>query len=74
MSAGPQLGDVLVSNHSATVQHVISIVPRAPHITCPTHRTAVARGGELAKELGVDAWLTEDRTHFLMIGSYRAAP
>jgi hypothetical protein len=74
MSAGPRPGDVLVSNHSATVEHDISIVPRAPHITCATHRTAVVRGGELAKELKVDAWLTEDHTHFLMIDSYRAAP
>jgi hypothetical protein len=67
----PQDGDVLVSNPTATVEYEICIVPRPPHITCPTHDRAVAEGCRLAAELGVDAWLTEDHTHFLRIGTYR---
>ena len=69
--ACPQPGDVLVSNPTATLDHDIGIVPNAPHLTCPTHKVAVARGHELARDLRVDLWLTEDHTHFMMIGSYR---
>ena len=67
----PQDGDVLISNPTATVEHEISIVPRRPHITCANHDQAVAEGRQLAKELEVDAWLTEDNYHFLRIGTYR---
>jgi hypothetical protein len=67
----PQPGDVLVSNPTATRECVISIVPRPSHLTCPTHDAAVARGRELARELRVDAWLTEDHTHFMKIESCR---
>jgi len=67
----PQDGDVLVSNPTATVEYVVGIVPRPPHITCPSHDRAVAQGRQLAEQLEVDAWLTEDKAHFLRIGSYR---
>lgn len=72
MPTGPRHGDVLVSNPTATVEHVIGIVPNAPHESRPTHDTAVDRARELAKELGVDAWLTEDHTHFMRIATNRA--
>jgi hypothetical protein len=67
----PQTGDVLVSNTRATVEHVICIVPQPPQLSFPTHDQAVNRARELAARLGVDAWLTEDQTHFLKIASYR---
>jgi len=67
----PRDGDVLVSNPTATVEHHICIVPRPPHITCANHDRAVTRGRELAEQLDVDAWLTEDNTHFMRIGTYR---
>jgi hypothetical protein len=70
-SQRPQDGDVLVSNPTATVEHEICIVPRPPHMTCATHDRAVAEGRRLAQELNVDAWLTEDHSHFLRIGTYR---
>ena len=70
-SHGPQDGDVLVSNPTATVEHEICIVPRAPHITCANHDRAVADGLQLAEQLKVDAWLTEDHRHYLRIGMYR---
>lgn len=69
----PRIGDVLVSNRTATLEHTISVVPREPHVTCPTYKVAVEHGCELAKELHVDAWLTEDHTHYLLIASCRAA-
>lgn len=67
----PREGDVLVSNPTATVEHEICIVPRPPHITCANHDRAVAQGRQLAEHLKVDAWLTEDKCHFLRLGSYR---
>jgi hypothetical protein len=70
-SPRPKDGDVLVSNPTATIEHVISIVPRAPHITCANHDRAVAEGRRLAENLKVDAWLTEDHCHFMRIASYR---
>jgi hypothetical protein len=68
----PRPGDVLVSKPTARVEHEISIVPAQPHIVCPTHDAAVARARELAEALQVDAWLTEDHTHFMVITSCRA--
>lgn len=68
----PKDGDVLVSNPSATVEHEVAIVPRAPHITCANHEKAVAEGRQLAEQLKVDAWLTEDNRHFLRIASHRS--
>jgi hypothetical protein len=67
----PQDGDVLISNPTATVEHEICVVPRPPHITCPNHDRAVEQGRQLAEQLKVDAWLTEDHRHFLRIGVYR---
>lgn len=67
----PKYGDVLVSNPTATVEHDVSIVPGQSEIICPNHATALARGDELARERGVDLWLTEDHTHFMRIATYR---
>jgi hypothetical protein len=67
----PQVGDILVSNRSATTDHDVSIVSdRAAHVY-PNHATAVARAHELAEARQVDVWLTEDHTHFLKLGSYK---
>lgn len=67
----PQNGDVLVSNPTATIAHDVSIVPAPPDIECRNHDAAVAKACELAKERGVDVWLTGDHIHFLKIASYR---
>jgi hypothetical protein len=67
----PRDGDVLVSNPTATVEHVISILPQPPHISCANHDRAVNEARQLAEQLGVDAWLTEDHCHFMQIGAYR---
>jgi hypothetical protein len=69
----PEHGDILVSNPTATVEHVISIVPEPAEIVCPSHDVALARAREIAKDRQVDVWLTEDHTHFMKIASYRLA-
>jgi hypothetical protein len=40
-------------------------------MTLPTHDAAVATACELARRDHVDAWLTEDHTHYLKIASHR---
>jgi hypothetical protein len=65
-------GDVLVSHPTAVREHEISVVPNAPHATSPTHDAAVSDGRSEADARGVDAWLTEDHTHVVKIGSHRA--
>jgi 1,4-alpha-glucan branching enzyme len=69
----PQNGDVVVSHPTATIEHSICVVPRRPHMTCATHDQAVVSGRKLAETLHVDAWLTEDHCHFLLIASFRPA-
>ncbi len=64
-------GDVLVSHPTAVREHVISIVPNAPHTTSPTHDAALDVGRSEAAAKGVDAWLTEDQTHVVKIASHR---
>jgi hypothetical protein len=70
-SPGPQTGDVLVSKATAKVEHEVSIVPAQAHRVCPNHDAAVADAREIAKVRHVDAWLTEDHTHYLKVASYR---
>lgn len=67
----PRDGDVLVSNPTATVEYQVGIVPRPPHLTCENHDVAVAKGRQLGEQLEVDVWLTEDKAHFLRIGTFR---
>jgi hypothetical protein len=69
----PQEGDILVSRSSGNVEHQVGIVPGPPHESCATHDQAVERACALAKERDVDAWLTEDLTHFLRIATFRPA-
>ena len=69
----PKSGDILVSRSSGNVEHQIGVVPGPPHESAPTHDRAVNKACELARERGVDAWLTEDLIHFLRLASYRAS-
>lgn len=68
----PRDGDILVSNPTATVEHEISVVPAHPDVVCPNHDSAVRKAREMASERQVDAWLTEDHTHFMKIADHRA--
>jgi hypothetical protein len=69
--ANVQPGDVLVSHPTAVREHEISIVPNPPHAVSPTHDAAVSEGRSEADASAVDAWLTEDQTHVVKIGSHR---
>ncbi len=67
----PRDGDVVVSKPTATVEHVVAIVPEPPHLKCRTHEQGVAAAQQLALELHVDAWLTENQCQFMKIASHR---
>ena len=69
----PQTGDVLVSNVTATVEYDVSIVGGPVVFTCVHYAAAVARAQALATERRLDAWHTEDHTHFLKIAFCRDA-
>jgi hypothetical protein len=69
--SSPQPGDVLVSHASAVREHDISIVPNAPHAMSPTHDEAVVDARSEADTRGVDAWVTEDKTHVVKIAAHR---
>lgn len=66
-----QSGDVLVTHSTAVREHEISVVPNAPHANSPTHDVAVRDARSEADALGVDAWVTEDKTHVVKIASHR---
>ena len=70
----PQPGDILVSRSSGNVEHQVGVVPDPPQESCPTHDQAVQKACSLAEERNVDAWLTEDLTHFLRIATFRPVP
>jgi len=59
-----------VSNQLATIGYAVSVVPTAPRF-CGPHDEAIAKARDLAEQLRVDVWLTEDRTHFKHVASYR---
>lgn len=67
----PQTGDILVSNPTATVAYDLMTVGEAASVACANHTAAIAQANELARLRHVDAWLTEDHTHFLKIAACR---
>ena len=69
----PKLGDVLVSNPTATVEYDVSIVGGLLDSSGAHYTAAVARAKTLAAERRVDAWLTEDHIHCLQIAFCRDA-
>lgn len=70
----PRDGDLLVSRGVASLTHEVTVVPATSGTMCATHDEAVQRAHELAKTQQVDAWLTEDHTHFLRLASFRIEP
>jgi hypothetical protein len=67
----PESGDVLVSKRLATTDYEISI-GRMPSHLGGTHDAAIANARSLARQLRIDAWLTEDRAQFTRIASNRS--
>lgn len=68
----PKAGDVLVSKDLARVEHTVCVVPESMGSVCANHELAVREALDLAKARGVDAWLTEDHTHFVKLATNRA--
>jgi hypothetical protein len=67
----PRPDDIIVSNRAATVEHDVSVVPQGPHLLSAGRDVALVKAHELAALRRVDLWMTEDRTHFMLIASYR---
>ena len=67
-------GDVLVSHPMARIECEVAVVPRPAHAMYERQDAALANATVLAQALGVDAWLTHDRRHFLRVASFRAVP
>jgi hypothetical protein len=65
-------GDVLVSRPTARADvYKTSVVPAAAHITDNSYESAKNSGGQLARELAVDAWFTCDHTHAVRFAHHR---
>lgn len=69
-TAHPRPGDVVVSRKSALTEHDVSIVAH-PARAAGRRDDAIAIGCELAEQLRVDAWVTEDHTHFIRLSPHR---
>ncbi len=65
-------GDVLVSHPMARIECEVAVLPRPAHAMYERQDAALANATVLAQALGVDAWLTHDRRHFLRVASFRA--
>ena len=68
---GPEPGDLLVSRATATRDYVVTIVPASECVLRGIANSAVTAGLDLAQQLGVDLWLTEDHIHFLRLATFR---
>jgi hypothetical protein len=71
LRAAPTSGDVLISKLSARVEHQVAIVPAQTGPVCPNETLAIAAATQLALERQVDAWLTQDHTHYVRIACQR---
>ena len=68
---GPEPGDLLVSRATATREFLVTIVPTPDVVLRGIANSAVTTGLDLAQQLGVDLWLTEDHIHFLRLATFR---
>ena len=67
----PTFGDVLVSKLNARVEYQVEFLPGQPGPVCRSEVSAIAEGARLARERQVDAWQTQDHTHYLKIACHR---
>lgn len=70
---GLQLGDIVVSNVSATTNYAITIVGERSQLQMMRHDQAIAHARALGEQRKVDVWLTEDRLHFMPLALHRSA-
>ena len=59
-SLKPEQGDLLVSRATATREYLVTIVPTSECVLRGVATRALTAGLDLAQQLGVDLWLTED--------------
>ena len=69
----PAPGDIVVAKRSALTLYELSAVPGPPQLTMASHASAVEQAKGLAARQSVDAWFTEDHTHFTCIARCRVA-
>ena len=69
---GPEPGDLLVSRTTATTEYLVVIIPTCDCVLRGLANSVVVAGLDLAQELGVDLWLTEDHIHFLRLAAFRS--
>jgi hypothetical protein len=53
------------------VEHDVVIVHDGEYVTHTRHDLAISVDREVAQQLRVDLWMTEDHTHFLRLATYR---
>ena len=68
----PQDDDVLVSRVGATGRYSVAVLPEFPHLNLELRSRALEAATLLARDRGVDAWLTEDLIHFVCVARLRA--
>lgn len=66
-------GDIVVARRLASTLYELSAVPGPPQLTVASDASAVERAKGVAARQSVDAWYTEDHTHFTCIARCRAA-
>ena len=72
-SSGPIPGDVVASRPTARADlYLISVVPRAAHMTATRYAEAIDAVRELARQRRVDGWFTCNHTHYARIAPYQA--
>jgi hypothetical protein len=71
-SLGPEPGDLLVSRGTATREYLVTIIPTSDCVLRGIANSAVTAGLDLAQQLGVDLWLTDDHIYFLRLAAFRS--
>lgn len=69
----PAPGDIVVAKRSALTLYELTAVPGPPQLTAESYASAVERAKDMAARQSVDAWYTEDHTHFTCIARCRVA-
>jgi len=69
----PESGDLLVARPTASKEYDLTIVPTSKVVIRDRFGRAIAAGLDLAQELSVDLWLTEDHIHYLRLAAHRGS-
>ena len=69
----PAPGDIVVAKRPALTLYELSAVPGPPQLTAASYASAMERAKDMATRQSVDAWYTEDHTHFTCITRCRVA-